>query len=726
MKAVRTAGGWRSMMKTFAYANEIGLGKTAKAISSKNTCKTCAYGMGGMDGAMTNEAGDKIQICKKSVQAQLSDVQKPIDVDFLTQTPIVKLKNLSPRQLERLGRLDHVLYKRDGDTHFSSLATAEALALVSERFMNTTPERTFFYASGRSSNESAFILHLFARLYGTNNVNNCSYYCHQASGVGMGKLIGTGTATVSLDDLKHADLIFVIGANPSSNHPRFVTELMECRRRGGHVIIINPVQEPGLMKFAIPSDVASMLTIGGSTIASQYITPIIGHDIHVFMALAHMIIKKGAVDEPFIEDHCSGYEEYKQHILAMDPQDLCTIACVDMELIEKVADLYANSQNAIFSWAMGITHHEHGVKNVEAIVNLAMLRGMLGREHAGLLPLRGHSNVQGIGSVGVMPALKEKIFNKIEENLKVKLPTTQGWDTMDCMVKAMAGEVDIAWIQGGNLYASNPDSTYAEKAINKIKTKIYLTTTLNQGHLIPNDGELIIFPVLARDEEMQASTQESMFNYVRMSEGGIKRTKNALSESEIIVNLASVIIDAAIFDFSKFILHKNIRKAMSAIIPGFEQLEHMEKEGKGFTIGDRIKHTPTFDTPDGKAQFTPTILPLHEPLIEGNYRMMSVRSEGQFNSIIYDEDDAWRGVKHRKVVFMNREDIKDGGFHEGQSVRLTNETGTLEGLEIVEFAIAKTCIMTYYPESNILINRQLDPESKTPAFKNTIVKVEAI
>ncbi|HIN40611.1 MAG TPA: histidine kinase, partial [Flavobacteriales bacterium] len=208
--------------------------------------------MGGQRGGMINESGTILEICKKSIQAQLTDIQQPIPESVFLENSIAELKKRSGRELEMLGRLNFPLYKGKDSTHFEKMTWEAALDLVGDKFKASPSEKTFFYSSGRSSNEAAFILQLFARLYGTNNVNNCSFYCHQASGVGLNSTIGSGTATIQLEDLKKADLIFVIGANPSSNHPRFLTELMHCRRRGGKVVVVNPAKEPGLIRFAIP------------------------------------------------------------------------------------------------------------------------------------------------------------------------------------------------------------------------------------------------------------------------------------------------------------------------------------------------------------------------------------------------------------------------------------------------------------------------------------------
>lgn len=228
----------------FKIVREVGFSQFYRRLTSKNTCKTCAYGMGGQKGGMRNELGDILQYCTKSVQAQLTDIQKPIPVSLFKEQSIAELRNLSPQKLERLGRLNHPLYKKPGDTHYTPISWNEALEKVIYRFKETPPDRTFFYSSGRSSNEAGFLLQLFARLYRTNNVNNCSYYCHQASGVGLNTTIGSETATITLEDLRKTDLIFVMGANPAANHPRYLKELLRCRRRGGHVIVINPAKEP--------------------------------------------------------------------------------------------------------------------------------------------------------------------------------------------------------------------------------------------------------------------------------------------------------------------------------------------------------------------------------------------------------------------------------------------------------------------------------------------------
>ncbi len=296
------------------------------------------------------------------------------------------------------------------------------MEIAGARFSVAKPERTFFYSSGRSSNEAGFLLQLLARVYGTNNVHNCSYYCHQATSVALAGTVGTGTATVELDDLTGCDLIFVIGANPASNHPRFIHKLKACRDRGGQVIVINPAKEPGLVKFALPKSPASMLA-GGSEIASDYLQPRIGGDIALFKGLAKAVMEQGGVAMDFITAHADGFETFARDIDRTGWDAIVAASGVARRDIERVASAYIRSKSAIFAWGMGMTHHAHGVANIECLVNLALLRGMIGRRHAGLLPLRGHSNVQGIGTIGVKPVLAADVMARMESELGVTLPT---------------------------------------------------------------------------------------------------------------------------------------------------------------------------------------------------------------------------------------------------------------------------------------------------------------
>lgn len=716
-------GGVKKILYAMQTINQIGIKKASKALNSKNTCKACGLGMGGQLGGMTDEQGAFPSVCNKSVQAQSTDIQPAIP-DQIFDFSLDEFRKLSPKELEHLGRLGKPIYKSATDDTFSIVDWGWALKYTATKFRATQPDNSFFYASGRSSNEAGFLLQLFARLYGSNHVNNCSYYCHQATGVGLANTIGTGTATVELEDLDQCDFIFLIGANPASNHPRFIYKLKQCRERGGQVVVINPAKEPGLVKFAVPKSPKSLLK-GGSEIASEYLQPNIGSDWYLLMGLCKAVIEFGTNNSDFIDKYTTGSDAFFDQVQTLDWQTIENQTALSKIRIIEIAKLYGKANKAVFAWGMGITHHNNGVENIEAIANLAMLRGMIGQVGAGLLPLRGHSNVQGIGTVGVKPVLAEDVFEKMQTELGVTFPAAQtGMDTLACLEAAHAGKMNSALIMGGNLYQATPNSSWANQALDQISFKCFLTTTLNYGHIHACDNsEVLILPVTARDEEPQATTQESMFNFLRLSDGGIKRIADARSEVSILANLASKIINENKFDFSEFESHQNIRQAIAKIVPGMEQLQDIEVAKKEFYIQNRLLHEPKFNTVTGKANFISSIKTENRNNDEYPFLMASIRSEGQFNSIIYEEHDSYRSVKHRWSVLMNKQDIQALNKNAGDIITLKSPHGEMKDLSIVEFDIPKGNLLTYYPEANCLIGLNRDPRSQTPAFKSVPVKI---
>jgi molybdopterin-dependent oxidoreductase alpha subunit len=625
-----------------------------------------------------------------------------------------------------------VRYSREAG-RYAPITWEEAIERIVAKLRATVADETFWYFSGRSSNEAGFLLQLFARLYGTNNVNNCSYYCHQASGVGLASVTGSGTATIELEDLEHADLVFVIGGNPASNHPRLMRTLLRVRRRGGQVIVINPVVETGLVRFNVPSDIRSLMF--GSRIASLYVQPHIGGDLALLTGVAKRIVEVGAHDEAFLGEHCAGWAELRAQLEATSWDEIVSKSGVPREEIEAIVRLYAAAKKVVFSWTMGITHHFHGVQNVQAIANLALLRGMVGRRGCGLMPIRGHSNVQGIGSVGVTPKLKDAIFDQLQSHFGVQLPKTAGRDTMACMEGAAAGELKMGFCLGGNLYGSNPDSQYAARAIGNLDQIVYMNTTLNTGHAHGLAAETIILPVLARDEEPQATTQESMFNFVRMSDGGPRRHAGPRSEVEVIASVAEGVLGNGraskcegttpnVIDWRAMRSTGEIRRSIAAIVPGFEKLAEIDRTREEFQIGGRTFHEPRFATPDGKARLCVHTLPELAGTGAEELRLMTIRSEGQFNTVVYEDDDIYRGVDRRDVILMHADDLARFQLSHGDRVTVRGPAGAMYGMCATEFAQIKPGnAAMYYPECNVLIGRHVDPQSMTPAFKGVVVSV---
>ena len=713
-------GGFKKVLYTLDTVRRIGPITASKALSANNTCKACGLGMGGQKGGMVNELGEFPSVCNKSVQAHSSDIQPAIPLEIFNHS-IDELSELSGRELDRLGRLTTPLVKKANSNKYQPVSWDEALQLTVDALEKSNPERTFFYSSGRSSNEAGFIFQLLARIYGTNNVTNCSYYCHQATSVGLSTTIGTGTATVELADLGGADLVFVIGANPASNHPRFIHQLKAVRDRGGEVIVINPAKESGLIKFAVPKSPKSMIK-GGDEIASCYLQPNIGTDVTLLVGIIKAVIELDAADINFIQSHTEHYDKLLDQAQSTNWESIESTTGVKRQDIEAVAKVYAQSNNAIFAWGMGLTHHSNGVENVEYVANLALLRGMVGRVNAGLLPLRGHSNVQGIGTIGVKPVLTEEVMAAMEHEFDISLPRGKGLDTLASIQAANNDLMDAALIMGGNLYAATPDSSFAKSALNKIQHKTFLTTSLNSGHVNGIEGEVVILPVTARDEEWSSTTQESMFNYVRLSDGGINRYDTVRPESVILTDLMRLLFPELPFDTSAFRDHQSVREAIARIVPGMEQLKDIAIAKEEFHIKGRIKHSPEFNTTSEKASFVISELPELNP--QRPFRLTTIRSEGQFNSIIYEEKDSYRNTDTRWSVLMCPSDMEDLALKRGDTVDIISDTGTMASVAVFNYDLPRGNVMSYYPEANILTSQSHDPRSKTPAFKNIPVDIK--
>lgn len=722
IKKPNAGGGWQAIRYTLKYGKEVGLVSMLKASASHNACKTCALGMGGQQGGMRNEAGRFPEVCKKSFQAMAADMRGRIARKFFDTYTLDQIRGFTPRELEALGRLAEPVVIEPGDTHYRTISWEEAYGIAAEGLRASTPERSFFYVSGRSSNEAGFLLQLFARAYGTNHVSNCSYYCHQASGVGLSDSIGTGTATVSLEDVEACDLLFLIGGNPASNHPRLMTSLMKMRRRGGHVVVVNPLREVGLERFRVPSNPASMLL--GSEIASLYVQPRIGGDIAFLVGVAKVLLDEDGLDQAYIDRFTEGFEAVEELVRDTPWEKIVSDSGVPEAQIRQAAEMYRKADKAIFAWTMGITHHEHGVQNVQWIVNLALARGMVGKPGAGVMPIRGHSNVQGMGTVGVSPSLTRAALDGLRE-IGVEPPAFQGHDTLSALEASSRGEMDFALCLGGNLFGASPDADFVRVGMSNLKTVVYLSTTLNTGHFHGMGRRTLILPVLARDEETQSTTQESMFNFVRLSDGGIRRFEGPRSEVEVLTELAlRALPERPLLDWSVLRDHDQIRKLIARLVPKLAEIESIGQTRQEFHVPGRVLHEPSFATEGGKARFRAHPIPGGPNIGSHQLRLMTVRSEGQFNTVVYEEEDIYRGQERRDVVLMNARDMARMNLLPNQPVCVRSAAGQVPRVLARCADVAEGSAVMYFPEANVLVPRDVDPRSKTPAYKCVIVTIE--
>lgn len=711
--------------------------KLWQTLFHKSACLSCSWGTGGQKGGFTNEVGEKVQRCMKSVESISAEIQPPISTQFFANQTITQLQQLSSLEADRLGRWSFPVILRSGKSHYEHISWSEIYQLATAAFQQS-PERVASYSSGRSSNESAYLLQLMMRALGSNNLADCSDLCHAPSTFGLKQMFGSGTSMVSLESLKQTDCVVLIGANPSYNHPRLMNELIKLRDQGGKVIVINPVREIGLVKFGSPSFPVTSL-VQGSEIASLYLQPIPGSDVALLLGIQKSLIEKNLVDYEYLRSHTENWEAVIEQVNQTSWEEITTVCGISQAEIETAATIIGLSPKVVFAWAMGITQHENGVDNVYSIANTALLTGNAGKEGAGTMPIRGHSNVQGFGSMGVTVHLKQEIQQALEKLLGRPLSRVQGYDTRSLIEAADRGEIDTLICVGGNLYAANPDSTQAKRALGKIKTIIYLATKPNLGHFHGLAQEnTIIIPVLNRFENPHKTTTESGNNFVRLNDEGTTHLKNAdiISEVEFITELAHLIHGEYPVNWRKLQDTKYVRQLIAQTIPGFENMANLDETKQEFTVGGRIFTEPKFATPSGKAAMFVTPLPeldLPDSKAFGiaNSKnsvvvaLMTGRSYSQHNTVVYKVADKYRGIPHRNCILMNQIDAETVGITEHQRVTVQADAGKLENVEVIFGTVRQGAALMFYPEVNVIFKARIDQRCGTPAFKRVPAVVYA-
>jgi molybdopterin-dependent oxidoreductase alpha subunit len=704
--------------------------KIWEKLNHQSSCLSCAWGTGGQKGGFVNEAGEYLQRCAKSVEAIAAELQEGIKVDFFGNFTIQELQKLDSQQCDRLGRLSYPVILRKGSNNYERISWAEVYD-IAEKAFKKSPERVASYSSGRSSNEAAFLLQLMMRALGSNNLADCSDLCHAPSTVGLKEVFGSGTSMVSLESLKESDCVVLVGSNAPANHPRLMNELIKIRDKGGKVIIINPQIEVGLVKFASPAFPIKSLLKGGSDISTLYVQPIPGSDVAVFVGIQKSLIEQNLIDFEYLRNYTDGWQEVINHAENNSWQTITDTCGLSREEIEEVAYMIGKSDKVVFGWAMGITHHSNGVDNVKSIANTALITGNAGKFGAGTMPIRGHSNVQGFGSMGVTIRLSEPIKQALKEIIGQPVTETKGYSARGLITAADAHKIDTLFCLGGNLYAANPDLTEAKRALSNIETIFYVATKPNLGHFhgLAKENTLIL-PVFNRFENPHRTTTESGNNFVRLNEVGTTHLKNAnlISEVELITEIADQVLGKNPINWKGLQNTSYIRELIAKTIPGYSKISEIDRTLEEFTIDDRIFPQPKFKTPNGKAQMQLTPLPVLtipdktffavEENTQGIVLILGTgRGYGQHNTVVYNTADKYRGMPHRYCIVMNREDIKNAGFEAHQRVKVTGDAGELDNIEIIAGNILQGTAFMFYPEANVLFKAKIDPLAETPAYK---------
>ncbi|AQW55644.1 FdhF/YdeP family oxidoreductase [Streptomyces violaceusniger] len=667
-----------------------------------------------------------------------------VTADFFRTHAVSELGRRSDLWLNQQGRLTGPMVKRPDADHYEPISWHDALKLISAELTSLdSPDEAVFYTSGRASNEAAFVLQLFARAFGTNNLPDCSNMCHESSGFALYETLGTGKGTVSLDDLHQADLIFLVGQNPGTNHPRQLSALEQAKINGGHIIAVNTLPEAGLLRFKNPQRARGVIG-PGTRIADRFLHIRSGGDLALFQGLNRLLLeaedaRPGTVlDHDFIRSSTSGFQEFSQHVRTIAWDDILTATGLTLREIEQVRDAVLDSERIIVCWAMGVTQQRHGVPTIREIVNFLLLRGNLGTAGAGACPVRGHSNVQGDRTMGIWEQMPDSFLDALQREFGFDPPRAHGLDSVNSIRAMREGRIKVFLSLAGNFVRAAPDSAVTEEAMRRCRLTVHISTKLNRSHTVCGRTALIL-PTLGRTERDTQSggeqfvTVENSMSEVHTSYGRLKPASTLLlSEVAILCRLARHTLGGkAGIPWDEFEAdYGAIRHRIAHIVPGFHDFNRRVVRPSGIRLPNPVNEG-VFATPAGKALFTRNAWDmLRAP--KGHLLLQTLRSHDQWNTIPYTDNDRYRGIHgRRRVVLVNPADMAELGLFEGQFVDLvgvwTDEVERrAEDFEVVPYPTARGCAATYYPETNVLVPLDSVAEiSNQPTSKGIVARLEA-
>ncbi|WP_410869789.1 FdhF/YdeP family oxidoreductase [Nocardia sp. A7] len=664
---------------------------------------------------------------------------------FFAEHPVAELDTMSDYWLNQQGRLTEPMVKRPGATHYEPIGWDDAFDLMARELRGlATPDEALFYTSGRLNNEAAFLLQLFARAFGTNNLPDCSNMCHESSGSALKQTIGVGKGTVSLDDIYEADLIFVVGQNPGTNHPRMLSALEETKRNGGKIVAVNPLPEAGLIRFKNPQKARGVIG-RGTEIADFFLKIRPGGDLALFQMLNKLLLDAedaapGTVlDHEFIAAQTTGFDAFAAHTRAMSWDHALTATGLTRAEIEAVHRQVLASKKVIVCWAMGLTQHKHGVPTIREIVDFLLLRGNLGRPGAGVCPVRGHSNVQGDRTMGIWERMPQSFLDALGKEFSFTPPAAHGLDSVGSIRAMRDGKAKVFVGVAGNFARATPDSDVTEAALRRCSLTVQISTKLNRSHTVCGDTALIL-PTLGRsDRDIQATgeqfyTVEDSMSQVRTSRGRLDpASPDLLSEVAIISRLARTTLGAeSTIAWEGFIAdYATVRDHISRVVPGFEDFNARVGNPRGMLLVNPV-NKGIYDTASGRAEFTCNDFDMLDAP-PGYLVLQSLRSHDQWNTIPYAADDRYRGIHNaRRVVMVNPDDLAERGIADGDVVDIVSiwHDGTerrAANFVAVGYPASRGSAAAYYPETNVLVPLDSVADiSNTPTSKGIIVRLEPV
>lgn len=708
-------------MLRIAWANRDNL-PYAWRILSRGVCDGCALGTTGMrDFTMPD-----VHLCLVRLNLLRLNTMGALDIKILAD--VKQLAGMRSADLRALGRLPYPMLRRRGEPGFRRISWDEALDRVAARVRASDPRRVAFYLTSRGiTNEIYYVAQKVARFLGTNNIDNAARICHSPSTVALAQTIGVAASTVSYTDWIGSDLVVLIGSNVANNQPVAVKYLYEAKQAGTEVAVINPYLEPGLDRYWVPSVPESALF--GTKIMDHFFQIAHGGDIGFLSGTLKHMIERGWVNRAFIDAHTSGWPAFEESLRRQSWEDLEAAGGCTRDEMLRFAQILSGKRNVVLIWSMGITQHQCGVENVQAIVNLALAGGYVGHARSGLVPIRGHSGVQGGGEMGALPSAFPGVGPVNAANAArlsalwgFPVPDWKGLDATQMIDAAHQGGLDLLYSSGGNFLEVLPEPDYVHAALARVPMRVHQDIVLSSQMFVEPADEVLLLPAQTRYEQRGGCTETSTERRVYFSpEIPGPRVGEARSEWEILMQLAERARPeaAAAIHFADA---QAVRDDIARAIPFYRGIERLRKAGDAFQWGgERLCEGGSFPTPDGRGHFTPLALPV-ETVPPGKFKV-STRRGKQFNSIVQGPKDSFTGAG-REIVLMAEVDLASLGLKAGDRVRLTSEVGTLEGA--VQIApIKPRHVQVFWPEGNVLVPRDRRASSGVPDY-NAFVTIERV
>jgi molybdopterin-dependent oxidoreductase alpha subunit len=685
-------------------------------------CDGCALGVAGFhDWTISG-----VHLCMTRLDLLRTNTMGALDHERLGD--VAPLQQLGNRALRDLGRLAHPMVRRRGEPGFTRVTWDEALDLVADRIRATSPDRLGVYLTARGiTNETYYVAQKFTRFAGSNNIDNAARVCHAPSTATLKKTIGVGATTCSYTDVIASDLIVLFGANVANGQPVFMKYLYIARKRGAKVAVVNPLREPGLDRYWVPSSVESAMF--GTHMTDEFFAVNTGGDLAFVNGVLKVMLGEGTVDRDFVREHTEGFDDL---VAELDRQSFAELERQSGAMradMERFARLYASAGSAVLIWSMGITQHEHGADNVAAIVNLGLARGNVGRPGAGLMPIRGHSGVQGGSEMGAyataLPGgleVNEANAAALAEQYGFPIGSQPGMTAEEMVEAGGRGELDVLYSSGGNFLEVLPDPAAVEDALRRIPLRVHQDVVLSSQMFVEAADVVVLLPAATRYEQRDGGTETTTERRIAFSpEIPGPRPGEVRSEWEIFVDLAGRVAPERA-EQCAFASGQQIRDEIARVVPLYAGIETLRTTGDAIQWGGtHLAEGGHFPTDDGRARFS-AVAPSVADVPEGSF-VLSTRRGKQFNTMVHEHKDPLTGAG-RDALFMAESDIERLGLRDGDRVLVRSAHGELAA-RLHASPIRPGNVQVFFPEGNVLLAAgRRDAASGVPDY-NAVVTVEA-